>query len=101
MYSTSLMITHGAYNIVHHPKVVKEDIPRLDSTTRERIHDAIRSKLGTEPYLFGRPLRQSLKGCRALRVEDYRVIYRILKQTVRIEIIGHRSIVYEDAPKRL
>ena len=36
-----------------------------------------RSKLGSYPVEFGKPLRYSFKGARRLRVGDHRVIYRI------------------------
>lgn len=90
-----------AYRILYHPLVIRDDIPRLDKPWREAVKTAIEAKLTTQPDLFGIPLRQSLKGCRKLRVSDYRVIYRIEKETVKILIIGHRSDVYLKAEARL
>lgn len=88
------------FGIVYHPLVVKEDIPKLGTADKNNIKKAIENKLATSPEIFGKPLRQSLKGCRKLRVGDYRIIYRIESATVKIFYIGHRSIVYKEANKR-
>lgn len=89
------------FDIVYHPLVVKEDIPKLGTADKINIKKAIESKLAINPEIFGKPLRQSLKGYRKLRVEDYRVIYRIEGKKVKIFYIGHRSIVYKKADKRI
>ena len=62
----------------------------------DQIRKAIESKLQTNPIEFGKPLRYSLKGCRRLRVGDYRVIYKIDENIVLIIKIGHRREVYEE-----
>ncbi|MBT4384361.1 type II toxin-antitoxin system RelE/ParE family toxin [Candidatus Peregrinibacteria bacterium] len=82
-------------------EVVKEDIPKLSSDVKKRIRVAIEKKLTTEPEKFGKPLRKSLKGYRKLRVGNYRVIFRIEKKLIKIFAIGHRSVIYGDAQKRL
>ncbi len=69
---------------------------KLPASDRKRLKKAIESKLTTHPEVFGKPLRQSLKGCRSLRVGEYRVIYRIAGKVVEVLLFGHRSIVYED-----
>src|SRR3989344_9028568 len=89
------------YSIVLHPKVTTKDIPRLDAFWRREIRDAVRGKLKTGPELYGKPLRHTLKGCRTLRIEDYRVVFKISKKTVQILIIDHRSVVYKEVLKRL
>lgn len=89
------------FSIVYHESVVKEDIPRLSSVYKQRIKQAIEKKLTSEPEAFGKPLRRSLKGYRKLRVGDYRVIFRIEKQSVKVFYIGHRSIVYHEVDKRI
>ena len=88
------------YKIILHEAVVKDDISRLDTVVRERIRNAIRSKLTTDPELYGKPLRKGLKGYRKLRVGDYRIIFRISKREVRIVAIFHRSYGYEWLEKR-
>ena len=88
------------FDVVYHPLVVKEDIPKLGTADKNNIRKAIENKLTTGPEIFGKPLRQSLKGYRKLRVGDYRVIYRIESEKIKIFYIGHRSIVYKKADKR-
>lgn len=61
-----------------------------------RIKKAIEEKLTTRPEIFGKPLRFSFKGHRSMRVGEYRVIFRIDKKTVKIVLIAHRSVVYEE-----
>ncbi|RJQ33166.1 type II toxin-antitoxin system mRNA interferase toxin, RelE/StbE family [Candidatus Parcubacteria bacterium] len=89
------------YKIIHHPLVIQEDIPRLDKAWKLKVRDSIRQKLMSHPELYGKALHQDLKGFRKLRVGDYRVIYQVAGKNVRTLIIGHRSIVYRDARKRL
>jgi len=89
------------FDIAYHPDVVEKDIPQLSPFDKDKIKKAIEEKLVVYPELFGKPLRRSLKGYRKLRVGDYRIIYRIEGERVKILYIGHRSIVYEKANKRL
>ena len=85
------------YRIEYLESVVKYDIPRITHSDRKRIRRAIEERLGKNPIEYGKPLQYSLKGCRRLRVGDYRVIYRIEDdKTVLIVKIGHRRDVYED-----
>lgn len=89
------------FRVRYHELVVVEDIPSLDASWRLRIQHAIESKLTTEPEVFGKPLRRSLKGYRKLRIGDYRAIFRIEESIVKIFIIGHRSRVYQMIRKRV
>lgn len=83
------------YSALYHPLTLKNDIPKIDKRWRGEVKNAIETKLTTQPDLFGAPLRQTLKGYRKLRVGDYRVIYRIEKETVKVIIIAHRRDAYE------
>ncbi|MDO8664038.1 MAG: type II toxin-antitoxin system RelE/ParE family toxin [Candidatus Liptonbacteria bacterium] len=89
------------FSITYNRIVVEEDIPRLASPWREKIKSAIESRLTTEPELYGKPLRRSLKGYRKLRVGDYRIVFRIEGTSVKILAILHRSIVYKVIEKRI
>ncbi len=89
-----------SFQLLYHPLVVKQDIPKLDAIMRSRIKSAIEEKLTVHPEIFGIPLRQSLQGHRKLRVGDWRIAFRIEKQTVKIIAILHRSIVYKVVEKR-
>ena len=88
------------YSIFYHPKVISEDIQKLDRLWKKKIRNAIEGKLTTSPELYGKPLRRSLSGYRKLRVGDYRVIFRIEKQRITILLIAHRSIVYSSHMRR-
>jgi len=83
------------YRIHYHERVVKEDILALDATWRTKIQHAIETKITYRPEIFGKPLRKSLRGYRKLRVGDFRVIFRIEKDTVKILVIVHRSKAYK------
>ena len=96
-----------SYEIWYVGKVATNDIPKLLGSYKDRIKQAIETKLATEPDLYGKPLRKSLKGYFKLRVGDYRIIFRIESQParnathsvaggkVKIFAIAHRKIVYE------
>jgi len=88
------------YTIVYHPEVMSADIPNLPKVWKGKIKLAIENKLVTAPETFGKPLRRSLSGYRRLRVGDYRIVYRIVKETVKIFVIQHRSVVYESSVKK-
>ncbi|OGM96249.1 MAG: hypothetical protein A3B86_03855 [Candidatus Yanofskybacteria bacterium RIFCSPHIGHO2_02_FULL_38_22b] len=88
------------FKIFYHYLVIREDIPKLPKLWKEKIRIAIEERLTTEPDLYGKPLRRSLKGYRKLRVGDYRVIFKIEKKIVKVLVIDHRSVVYEKNSKR-
>ena len=89
------------YSIELDSTVIQQDLPRLDASWRTIIRDTVREKLTTRPELYGRPLRQELKGCWKLRVGDYRVVFQIHARTVRIIAIIHRSSNYKGVQKRI
>lgn len=89
------------FTVTYHVDVVKEDIPKLTASWKRRIRISIEEKLTTAPETFGKPLRQSLKGYRRLRVGDYRIIFRIEKKTIKVFVIQHRSIVYKSVKERI
>jgi mRNA interferase RelE/StbE len=87
--------------IVAYDERVAGDLSQLTKSVRERIKQAIASKLTANPEIFGKPLRHSLFGFKSLRVGDYRVIYLIQKNKVLVILIAHRRDVYELADKLL
>jgi len=89
------------FEIQYHELVYREDIPKLSKILKQRIKRAIEEKLMAHPEIYGKPLRRSLKGYRKLRVGDYRIIFRITGNIIKIFIIQHRSKVYEMSPKRI
>ncbi|HXK31272.1 MAG TPA: type II toxin-antitoxin system RelE/ParE family toxin [Candidatus Paceibacterota bacterium] len=89
------------FTVRYHSKVVADDIPALSPTWKERVRGAVESKLTLTPENYGKPLRQSLHGYRKLRVGDYRVVFRIERETVYVLAILHRSVVYKKAEERV
>tara|TARA_B100001971_G_C18083386_1_gene479530 strand:- start:15 stop:290 length:276 start_codon:yes stop_codon:yes gene_type:complete len=90
-----------SYAIEYHKDVVHDDILKLSKEWRNAIKKSVEEKLTTRPEVFGKPLRYSLKGYRKLRIGDYRVIFRIKKNTVKILAIKHRSVAYAGIEKRI
>jgi len=90
-----------SFEILYHEAVVAQDIPKLSKEWRIKIENAISEKLSSHPEVFGKPLRSSLKGYRKLRVGDYRVIFRIEENTVKVFAVMHRSVVYDVLKKRV
>jgi len=89
------------YRLLYHPAVLREDLPRISSDQKQKIQSAIETRLLEDPVIAGKPLRQSLKGHRKLRVGDWRIIYRIDKKDIIILKIGHRREIYQRAARRL
>ncbi len=84
-----------------HPAVVKSDIPKLDYEIRQRINQVVKTKLLSQPTIFGEPLRGKLKNLWKLRVGNYRIIYMVNSNKISIYAIGHRSVVYKIIERRL
>ena len=88
-----------------HPLVLTEDLKGLDLRLRRKIFHAIQEKLTTDPENYGKPLVGEFKGYYRLRVEDYRIIYRIVKKEIQVLVlkIGIRrdDEVYRELFKRL
>ena len=89
------------FTLVYHPDVKSKDIPTLNRDIGKRIPRAIESRLTAEPQRYGEPLRRTLKGYWKLRVGDYRVVFKIVKNEVWIFAIMNRRDVYRRIDKRL
>jgi len=89
-----------AYTLLYHPLVTNDDIPGIPRNLQGRLARAIETRLATAPGRYGDPLRGPFQGYRKLRVGDYRVVYRIVKQEVWVLAILHRKRVYELAHPR-
>ncbi|MFA5838698.1 MAG: type II toxin-antitoxin system RelE/ParE family toxin [Candidatus Paceibacterota bacterium] len=87
------------YKIEYHQLVAREDIPSLSEEWKIRIKESIENKLTTYPEIYGKPLRYSLKGYRKLRVGDYRVVFKVQKNIVKILAIKHRENIYKTQRK--
>ena len=89
-----------SFTILFHPDAA-HDIARLPATMKDRLKTAIRDRLMTEPALYGKPLRATLKGYWKLRVGDYRAVYVIHGEEVIIFAVCHRKEVYGVVPRRI
>jgi len=90
-----------SFELRYHPDVKSVDIPLLDGKLKIRIKTAIETRLATAPHQYGEPLRKTLHGYWKLRVGDYRVVYKIVGETVLILAIIHRKKVYAAVGKRV
>ena len=79
------------FDLIYHPDVKFFDIPLLDAKLQKRVKTAVEERLKTAPHQYGDPLRKTLKRYWKLRVGDYRVVYKIVKNEVRILGIIHRK----------
>lgn len=84
-----------AYKIILIDNVLYKHLPKLSAQVKETILSAIEKKLLSDPVKFGKPLRYNLNNHRSLRVGDYRVIYQIEDNIVKILVIKHRRDCYE------
>ena len=91
----------GAFRVVYTSAVMRDDIPKLTRVHARRVRKAIEAKLKTDPLAYGLPLRRSLKGYWKLRVGDYRVVFRVVDDTVIVFAVLHRDVVYTLMLKRL
>lgn len=89
-----------AFRILYHPEV-KADVSRINKKLRSRIKKAIETRLMTSPQRYGEPLRKTLKGYWKLRVGDYRIVFRVSGNDIKIFAIIHRKTIYETIGKRL
>ena len=89
------------YSIIYHPDVKKIDLPKIDARNKSMLKRAIEERLTTSPEVFGKPLRRSLKGYWKLRVGDYRVVFKISGDDIRILAIIDRKAVYQQSEKRI
>jgi mRNA interferase RelE/StbE len=89
-----------AYRLLYHPAVLAKDLSAVNRDLQLRIARAIEQRLTTEPTYYGEPLRHHYKGYWKLRVGDYRVIYQMVGQEVRVYRIGHRREVYAGLSSR-
>ena len=94
-----------SWQVIIHPLVLKEDLPKFDGSIQKKILKAIHKKLTVDPENFGSPLRGEFSSYWKLRIEDYRVIYSIKKEKVLVKVIkigARRDFeVYEELVKRI
>ncbi len=90
-----------AYHLVYHADVEKVDLPRIDEKNKSMIKRAIEERLTTQPDVYGKPLQRTLKGYWKLRVGEYRVVFKLRGNELRILGIIYRKKVYRNIGKRM
>lgn len=73
------------------PYLLKE-IKKLDKVLINRFYKTA-EKISSNPE-GGKPLQYEFKGCRRIRIDPFRIIYKIKKDTIFILAFEHRSKVY-------
>lgn len=88
-----------------HKEVLKKDFKKIDPHERLKILKAIQKKLTKDPRAYGEPLKGEFKGYWKLRVEDFRIIYRIIESQILVLVIKVRirreAQVYKELLTRL
>jgi len=74
---------------------VAESIKAFSPSLKKKIRKALEA-IGEDPHI-GKPLRDELKGLWSFRVSRYRIIYRIHRSRIEVQVIdvGPRNIIYE------
>lgn len=75
------------WQIKIHRLVLEEDFKKITAFKQKIILKAIKKKLSLNPQGYGKPLSGEFSGLWRLRIEDFRVIYRILKQEIVVLVI--------------
>ena len=75
------------WQIKIHRLVVEEDFNKINKHDRHIILKTIYKKLSIAPEKYGSPLRSKLKGYWKLKISNYRIIYRIEKNTIKVLVL--------------
>ncbi len=89
-----------SFVVLYHPAVMK-DLSSINRNIQSRIEAAISGRLLQAPQSYGKPLAASLAGYWKMRVGDYRVIYKVVKNEICVLGIINRRDVYREILKRL
>lgn len=93
------------WKVDYHPEVM-DDLTSLGNAEAARILRVIEERIiNGEPDKMGKPLRNSLAGCRRIRTGNTRIVYQVDGQAIRVLIIAvgprRNSEVYSSAEKRV
>ena len=77
------------------PPLLVERIRRLHPRIRRKLRAGF-DQLQSEPHA-GKPLKEELAGLRSLRVNRFRIVYRIVcADEIDIVAVGPRSSIYQE-----
>ena len=88
------------YKILFHAGV-KKDLKGFPHSHLVAIKTAIDERLSLRPYDFKALSGKKYHGLYRLRIADYRVVYCVEDEVVRILAIGHRSKIYKFLENRI
>jgi mRNA interferase RelE/StbE len=89
------------FTLRYHPDVRNVDLQLIDNKTKQRIKKAIEERLSVLPHNYGAPLRKTLKGYWKMRVGDYRIVFKVVENEVRIMGIRNRKDIYQKITVRI
>ena len=74
-----------------------EDIKQIDRVRQKAIIEKVKSYLLKDPLNIGKPLSGRFKGLYRLRFENYRIIYAVNKEEMKVLIgsVRHRKEAYK------
>lgn len=75
------------WHIKIHPLVLQEDFKKIDLPQQKTILRVIQKKLSLDPQAYGQPLTGEFSNYWRLRVQDYRVIYRFVKEEIVVLVV--------------
>jgi mRNA interferase RelE/StbE len=90
-----------SYTVKYHSDVKAQDLPQTDQKNKAMIKRAIEERLTTNPEVYGKPLQRTLKGYWKMRVGDYRIVFKVTGDVIRIFGIIHRKKVYQKIKQRV
>ena len=88
------------FAVLYHPSV-SDDLSSINRNVQARIEAAIVNRLARAPQSYGKPLAANLAGYWKMRVGDYRVIYKVVKNEIWVLGIINRRDVYREIVKQL
>jgi len=74
-------------DIKFHPLVLREDFKKIDPENQRQILKQVVKKLSVDPEAYGKAFSGELHGYWRLRIGDFRVIYRILKDRIEVLVV--------------
>jgi len=87
------------FTAVYHPAIL-DDLSDINRNLQTRIEHAITERLCIAPQAYSKPLAANLAGYWKMRVGDYRVVFKIVKQEIWIYAIINRRDIYSDVIQR-
>ena len=81
--------------------IALKDLEKLSFPIQTDILHSIEMKLGTNPLVFSKSLKYGLKDFRCLRINSYRIVFFMKKETVMILLIDHRKEIYDRVKRKL